>query len=175
MFEDFLRLLQQVSHIYRILLINASNKFHHENCARACYVVSTVVFLRCLNIILRFRSNDKQAISTRILLSPHLQASIDKAKKHTDELFIDASVCLADSLIHTVGGTDYHRVQILELAHEAQKKLGLRNFCACRLLTDLGYSYREAGKLDKVIPVLEEAMSIVEQFQGIYVVKLQYF
>ncbi|XP_031567891.1 uncharacterized protein LOC116302684 [Actinia tenebrosa] len=127
-------------------------------------------FLRIIcNYYHRFRSTDYQAISIRILLSPHLQACIDTAQKHADEVFIDASVCLADSLIHTIGGTDYHRVQILELAHEVQKSLGLKTFCACRLLTDLGYTYREAGKLDKVIPVLEEAITVVEQFQGIYI------
>jgi hypothetical protein len=37
-------------------------------------------------------------------------------------------------------------------------------------LSDLGYTYREAGKLDKVIPVLEEANAIVEQFKGIIMI-----
>ncbi|KAK3704473.1 hypothetical protein QZH41_013352, partial [Actinostola sp. cb2023] len=122
------------------------------------------------NYYLRFRNIDEHAISTRILLSPHLQGYIDTANNMNltnNEEFIDGSVCLADSLIHVAGGTDYHRVQLLEAARKIQTKLQLKNLCACRLLSDLGYTYREAGKLDKVVPVLEEANIIAEKHDGI--------
>ena len=94
---------------------------------------------------------------------------INAAKNVTlthNEAFIDGSVCFADSLIQVEGGTDHHRVQLLEAAYKIQKELNLKSLCACRLLGDLGYTYREAGRLDDVIPVLEEANIIAEEHEG---------
>jgi len=71
-------------------------------------------------------------------------------------------------LVHASGGTDHYRVQLLENAREIQQKIGLRGMTACRLLKDLGYTYREAGRLNDVIPVMEEAIRIGESLVGKY-------
>lgn len=83
-----------------------------------------------------------------------------------NEGFIDVSICYADSLIHVPGGTDHYRVQLLENAREIQQRIQLQGLAACRLLSDLGYTYREAGRLTAVIPVLEEANRIAENHGG---------
>ncbi|XP_048589454.1 uncharacterized protein LOC116606690 [Nematostella vectensis] len=115
-------------------------------------------------------SLDEYGVSIRILLSPHLQACISTALNRSEyedtETFVLSSVYFADSLVHVAGATDTQRVQILEHAHDVMRQLGLRSLTACRLLGDLGYTYREAGRLDKVTPVLEEANTIAELHKG---------
>ena len=110
-------------------------------------------------------SLDQRAISERILLSPHLQECIGTSEKKswTDSIcFVEALVHLADGLVHVAGASDYQRVSLLERAYHLRKDLGMEDVSACRLLCDLGYTYREAGQLDKVVPILEEANKIAE-------------
>lgn len=99
------------------------------------------------------------AIAMRIILSPHLKEFVEGSESQLVEnkLLVQTLVYLADSLVHVGGATDDHRVALLERAFKINKQLCRADISTCELLCDLGYTYREAGKLDKVIPVLEEA------------------
>lgn len=107
----------------------------------------------------------KDAIATRIILCPHLKEFVERAEKSQwigSSLLVQALVYLADSLVHVAGATDDNRVALLERAYKINKELHCVDIGACELLCDLGYTYREAGLLDKVIPVLEEANQLCE-------------
>lgn len=102
----------------------------------------------------------KDAIAMRIILSPHLKEFIENPGNDQDLEkihVVEALVYLADSLVHVAGAKDNSRVALLERANFINKELEREDLNTCDLLCDLGYTYREAGKLDKVIPVLEEA------------------
>jgi len=110
-------------------------------------------------------SIQKDAIATRIILSPHLKEFVENAEKNQGvgiSLLVQTLVYLADSLVHVAGETDNNRVALLERAYKINKQLCCADIGACELLCDLGYTYREAGQLDKVIPVLEEANQLCE-------------
>lgn len=105
-------------------------------------------------------STKKDAIATRIILSPHMKEFVDRVENCQlveSSLLVQTLVYLADSLVHVAGATDNSRVALLERAYNINKQFGQDDLSACDLLCDLGYTYREAGKLDEVIPVLEEA------------------
>lgn len=107
----------------------------------------------------------QEDIATRILLCPHLKEfveGVDRVQWIDNSLLIQGLVYLADGLIHVAGATDNHRVALLERAYKINKQLCLTDINACVLLCDLGYTYREAGQLDKVIPILEEANKLCE-------------
>jgi len=107
----------------------------------------------------------QEDIATRILLCPHLKEFVDGVERVQwieSSLLVQALVYLADGLIHVAGATDNHRVALLERAYKINKQLCSTDVNACALLCDLGYTYREAGKLDKVIPILEEANKLCE-------------
>ena len=118
--------------------------------------------LKILNKAYKIRKADvsKEAIATRIILCPHLREFVEKAEKSPFvevNLLVQALVYLADGLVHVAGATDNNRVGLLERAYKINKQLSTTDISACELLCDLGYTYREAGQLDRVIPVLEEA------------------
>ena len=100
-----------------------------------------------------------EAIAMRIILSPHLKEFCEGSESQwvENELLVQTLVYLADSLVHVGGATDDYRVELLERAFKINKQLCRADISTCELLCDLGYTYREAGKLNKVIPVLEEA------------------
>lgn len=78
----------------------------------------------------------------------------------------------SSNVVNTNDGTMHERllsVQLLEKACEIQKRIGSQGLVACRLLGDLGYTYREAGRLADVIPVMDEANRIAENHDGKYV------
>lgn len=107
----------------------------------------------------------QEDIATRILLSPHLKEFVEGAERIPwidRSLLVQALVYLADGLVHVAGATDNYRVALLERAYKINKHLGCTDLNACELLCDLGYTYREAGQLDKVIPILEEANKLCE-------------
>lgn len=107
----------------------------------------------------------REDIATRILLCPHLKEfveGVERVQWIDNSLLVQALVYLADGLIHVAGATDNHRVALLERAYKINKQLCFTDINACVLLCDLGYSYREAGQLDKVIPILEEANKLCE-------------
>ena len=123
--------------------------------------------LRTLNDAYKVKKGDvkKDAIATRIILCPHLKESVKNAEKCQfveTNLLVKALVYLADGLVHVAGTTDDNRVALLERAYKINKQLCRADISACELLCDLGYTYREAGLLDKVIPVLEEANHLCE-------------
>ena len=102
----------------------------------------------------------KDAIATRIILCTHLKEFVENPGNDQDLEKIDiveALVYLADSLVHVAGATDDSRVALLERANCINKELGREDLSTCALLCNLGYAYREAGKLDKAILVLERA------------------
>ena len=108
---------------------------------------------------------DQAAISIRILLSPHFQECIGTALRRswTETCsFVEASLYCADSLVHVAGASDPQCVALLERAYQVNKTLARKDLLACRLLLNLGYTYREAGLIDKVIPVLKEAEEMAE-------------
>ena len=118
--------------------------------------------LKILNKAYKIRKGDvsKEAIATRIILCPHLREFVENAKNSQFvqmNLLVQALVYLADGLVHVAGATDNNRVALLERAYKINKQLSTTDISACELLCDLGYTYREAGQLDGVIPVLEEA------------------
>ena len=118
--------------------------------------------LKILNKAYKIRKGDvsKEAIATRIILCPHLREFVEKAENSQFvemNLLVQALVYLADGLVHVAGATDNNRVALLERAYKINKQLSTTDISACELLCDLGYTYREAGQLDRVIPVLEEA------------------
>ena len=118
--------------------------------------------LEILNKAYKIRKGDvsKEAIATRIILCPHLREFVEKAENSQFvemNLLVQALVYLADGLVHVAGATDNNRVALLERAYKINKQLSTTDISACELLCDLGYTYREAGQLDRVIPVLEEA------------------
>ena len=118
--------------------------------------------LKILNKAYKIRKGDvsKEAIATRIILCPHLREFVENAKNSQFvqmNLLVQALVYLADGLVHVAGATDNNRVALLERAYKINKQLSTTDISACELLCDLGYTYREAGQLDRVIPVLEEA------------------
>lgn len=118
--------------------------------------------LEILNKAYKIRKGDvsKGAIATRIILCPHLREFVEKAENSQFvemNLLVQALVYLADGLVHVAGATDNNRVALLERAYKINKQLSTTDISACELLCDLGYTYREAGQLDRVIPVLEEA------------------
>ena len=118
--------------------------------------------LKILNKAYKIRKGDvsKEAIATRIILCPHLREFVEKAENCQFvemNLLVQALVYLADGLVHVAGATDNNRVALLERAYKINKQLSMTDISACELLCDLGYTYREAGQLDRVIPVLEEA------------------
>lgn len=118
--------------------------------------------LKILNKAYKIRKGDvsKEAIATRIILCPHLREFVEKAENSQFvemNLLVQALIYLADGLIHVAGATDNNRVALLERAYKINKQLSTTDISACELLCDLGYTYREAGQLDRVIPVLEEA------------------
>ena len=107
----------------------------------------------------------QEDIATRILLCPHLKEfveGVDRVQWIDSSVLVQALVYLADGLIHVAGATDNHRVALLERAYKINKQLCSTDINACVLLCDLGYTYREAGQLDKVIPILEEANNLCE-------------
>ena len=107
----------------------------------------------------------QEDIATRILLCPHLKEfveGVERVQWIDSSLLVQALVYLADGLIHVAGATDNHRVALLERAYKINKQLSFTDINACVLLCDLGYTYREAGQLDKVIPILEEADKLCE-------------
>ena len=123
--------------------------------------------LRTLNKAYKAKKGDvkKDAIATRIILCPHLKEFVEKAEKSQfveTNLLVQALVYLADGLVHVAGATDDNRVALLERAYKINKQLCRADISACELLCDLGYTYREAGLLDKVIPVLGEANHLCE-------------
>ena len=112
----------------------------------------------------------QEDIATRILLSPHLKEfaeGVERVQWIDSSLLVQALVYLADGLIHVAGATDNHRVALLEQAYKINKQLGFADINTCVLLCDLGYTYREAGQLDKVIPILEEANKLCESQSGV--------
>ena len=118
--------------------------------------------LKILNKAYKIRKGDvsKEAIATRIILCPHLREFVEKAENSQFvevNLLVQALVYYADGLVHVAGATDNNRVALLERAYKINKQLSTTDISACELLCDLGYTYREAGQLDRVIPVLEEA------------------
>ena len=107
----------------------------------------------------------QEDIATRILLCPHLKEFVEGTERIQwleSSLLVQALVYLADGLVHVAGATDNYRVALLERAYKINKQLGSTDIKACELLCDLGYTYREAGQLDKVIPILEEANNLCE-------------
>ena len=118
--------------------------------------------LQTLNMVYHNVKGDmkKDAIATRIILCPHLKEFVENPgnDQHLEKIdIVQALVYLADSLVHVAGATDNSRVALLERANVINKELEREDLSTCDLLCDLGYTYREAGKLDKVIPVLEGA------------------
>ena len=118
--------------------------------------------LKILNKAYKIRKGDvsKEAIATRIILCPHLREFVETAENSQFvemNLLVQTLVYLADGLVHVAGATDNNRVALLERAYKMNKQLSTTDIGACELLCDLGYTYREAGQLDRVIPVLEEA------------------
>ena len=112
---------------------------------------------------------DQGAIASRILLCPHLKEFYETAEKNQwleNELAIQTMVYYADGLVHVAGVADSYRVTLLERAYAISKQLSCNDFSACRLLCDLGYNLRETGKLNQVIPILEEANRISETQTG---------
>ncbi len=108
----------------------------------------------------------QEDIATRILLCPHLKEFVEGAERITlleSSVLVQALVYLADGLVHVAGATDDYRVALLERAYKVNKQLSCSDLNACELLCDLGYTYREAGQLDKVIPILEEANKLCER------------
>ena len=106
------------------------------------------------------RDMKKDAIATRIILCPHLKEFVENPGNDQDLEKIDiveALVYLADGLVHVAGGTDDSPVALLERANCINKELEREDLSTCDLLRDLGYAYREAGKLDKAITVLKDA------------------
>ena len=104
-------------------------------------------------------------LAIRILLCPHLKEFVEEVKVVQwleEDLLVKALVYLADGLVHVAGVTDNYRVALLERAYKINKQLGCTDITACRLLNDLGYTYREAGLLDKAIPILEDAKKLCE-------------
>lgn len=123
--------------------------------------------LQTLNEAYKQRKDElkQEDIATRILLSPHLKEfveGVERVQWIDNSLLVQALVYLADGLIHVAGATDNHRVALLERAYKINKQLGFTDINSCVLLCDLGYTYREAGQLDKVIPILEEANKLCE-------------
>ena len=107
----------------------------------------------------------QEDIATMILLCPHLKELVEGEEMVQwleGSLLVQALVYLADGLVHVAGATDNYRVALLERAYTINKQLGSTDINACVLLCDLGYTYREAGLLDKVIPILEEANKLCE-------------
>ena len=107
----------------------------------------------------------QEDIATRILLCPHLKEFVEGVEKIQwleNSFLVQALVYLADGLVHVAGATDNYRVALLERAYKINKQIGCNDINACELLCDLGYTYREAGQLDKVIPILEEANKLCE-------------
>ena len=107
----------------------------------------------------------KHDLAIRILLCPHLKEFVEgeEVVRCLDEtLLVQALVYLADGLVHVAGTTDNYRVALLERAHKINSQLVCTDITACKLLSDLGYTYREAGTLDKAIPILEEAKKLCE-------------
>jgi len=118
--------------------------------------------LEILNKAYKIRKGDvsKEAIATRIILCPHLREFVEKAENSQFvevNLVVQALVYLADGLVHVAGATDNNRVALLERAYKINKQLSTTDISACELLCDLGYTYCEAGQLDRAITVLEEA------------------
>lgn len=100
------------------------------------------------------------AIAMRIILSPHLKEfveSIEWIQWIDIKLLVQTLVYLADSLVHVAGATNTNRVALLERAYKLNKQLCSEELISSALLCDLGYTYREAGLLDKTIQVLDEA------------------
>ena len=121
--------------------------------------------LKILNKAYKIRKGDvsKEAIATRIILCPHLREFVEKAENSQFvemNLLVQALVYLADGLVHVAGATDNNRVALLERAYKINKQLSTTDISACELLCDLGYTYREAGQLDRAIPVLQEANNL---------------
>ena len=120
--------------------------------------------LEVLNKAYKIRKGDvsKEAIATRIILCPHLREFVEKEENSQFQfvevnLLVQALVYLADGLVHVAGATDNNRVALLERAYKINKQLSTTDMSACEFLCDLGCAYREAGQLDRAIPVLEEA------------------
>ncbi|XP_067026243.1 uncharacterized protein [Acropora muricata] len=108
----------------------------------------------------------KDAIAMRIILSPHLKEFIENPGNDQDLEKIDiveALVYRADSLVHVAGSKNNSCVALLERAYCITKELEREDLRTCGLRCDLGYSYREAGKLDKAKSVLEEAYRLCEE------------
>ena len=72
-------------------------------------------------------------------------------------MLVQALVYLAVGLIHIAEATDKHHMALLEWAYKINKQLGFTDINFCVLLCDLGYTYREAGQLDIVIQILQDA------------------
>ena len=107
----------------------------------------------------------KDAIATRIILSPHLKEFVEKPGSDQDLEkihIVQALVYLAGSLVHVAGSKNNYCVALLERANCITKELEREDLRTCELLCDLGYTYREAGKLDKAKSVLEEAYRLCE-------------
>ncbi|XP_022802323.1 uncharacterized protein LOC111339863 [Stylophora pistillata] len=107
----------------------------------------------------------KEDLALRILLCPHLKEfveGVEVVQWLEETLLVQALVHFADGLVHVAGATDNYRVTLLERAYKINKQLGCTDIDACTLLCDLGYTYREAGLLDKVIPILDEAIKLCE-------------
>jgi len=91
------------------------------------------------------------------------QKEVIELQKKAQELELRYAEKSADADLRLAEKAIERAKTLLEAARKIQTKLQLKNLCACRLLSDLGYTYREAGKLDKVVPVLEEANIIAEK------------